>query len=98
MLHELPVSTDTAAHTAHAIARKYTGLIMRRPKSMSVGTTPLSIHVVATMLMQMSMGTAGNIWTALRWSPSASERREKLRHTRPSTRLKAVADNRIAGL
>ncbi len=65
---------------------------------MSVGTTPLSIHVVATMLMHSSMGTAGNICAALRCSPRASERREKLHDTRPSTRLRAVAESRITGL
>ncbi len=31
VLHELPVSTDTAAHTAQAMARKNVGLMMRRP-------------------------------------------------------------------
>ena len=43
---------------------------------MSVGTTPLSIHVVATMLMNSSMGTAGRICVALRRMPVASERGE----------------------
>ncbi len=61
VLQELPVSKDTAAHTAHAMARNPAGLMTRSPRSMSVGTTPLSIHVVDTMLMNSSIGNAGII-------------------------------------
>ena len=54
---------------------------------MSVGTTPLSIHVVDTMAMNTSMGTAGRIWRALRRKPTTRPRRP----SEPLMALRAMA-------
>lgn len=55
-----------------------------RPKVISVGTTPDSIHDEATRAMQMSIGTAGSIWEALRRMPMMAPRREMVRVARAS--------------
>ena len=56
-----PVRTEIMAHTTQVTTRKNWGLRIISPYSISVGTTPLSIHVVATIAMHTSMGTAGMI-------------------------------------
>ncbi len=79
VVHELPVITDMSAHVAHATTKNVWGLRMLRPNVISVGTTPDSIHDEATRAMQMSIGTAGSIWEALRRMPIMAPRRETVR-------------------
>ncbi len=62
VVHELPDSTDTHAHTTHATNGKMLGLISSRPYTISVGTTPLAIHDTDTVPMSARIGTAGSIW------------------------------------
>lgn len=60
---------------------------------MSVGTTPESIQVVATVAMQIRIGTAGRICMALRRSPVIRLRRVAIppMALRPSERAAAVS-------
>ena len=92
VLHELPVRTEMMLQTMHVTTRKNVGLRICRPYSISTGTTPLSIHVVPTMAMQINIGTAGSICRALRIIPDLIPRRLRLPHAAARTIQSKAAD------
>ncbi len=67
------------------------------PQEISIGTTPDIIHVVATMAMQMSIGSAGRVCAALLFSPARNAFRRNLPVIYVSTMASAVDDNSTAG-
>lgn len=95
VVQELPVSTDTNAHTPHVITRKNVGLSTRIPYSIRVGTTPLHIQVAAIMAMSSNSGTAGSICEALRRIPSRIRIFSQLRVITLNPSATAEASNSI---
>lgn len=94
---ELPVSTEINAHTTQAVTRNNVGVSTSRPYTIKVGTTPLTIHVVATIAMQMSIGTAGRIWRALRTKPTIMPRRDNAPNTNDNTTDNAAEPRSTTG-
>jgi hypothetical protein len=75
VVHELPVITDMTAQIAHVVTKNNVGSSNPNPYLIIVGTTPAAIHVVATIAINTSIGTAGNICLALRAKPTLRPRR-----------------------
>ena len=69
VVHEEPVTTETAEQMMHAEARKKVGDRSWVPMEIKSGITPEIIHVVARAPIHRRRGIAGSIWTADRLNP-----------------------------